>query len=141
LQIVDNHWKEHLAAMDYLRQSIGLRGYAQKDPKQEYKREAFEMFQSLLERIKHDVASVLFRLQIQGEEDLPQHPSEEEVESQMQFSHPDAESALGGGEEGQAAPPPEAAAPFKRDTPKVGRNEPCPCGSGKKYKHCHGKLA
>ncbi len=141
LQIVDNHWKEHLAAMDYLRQSIGLRGYAQKDPKQEYKREAFEMFQSLLERIKHDVASVLFRLQIQGEEDLPRHPSEEEVESQMQFSHPDAESALGGGEEGQAAPPPEAAAPFKRDTPKVGRNEPCPCGSGKKYKHCHGKLA
>ena len=141
LQIVDNHWKEHLAAMDYLRQSIGLRGYAQKDPKQEYKREAFEMFQSLLERIKHDVASVLFRLQIQGEEDLPHHPSEKEVESQMQFSHPDAESALGGREEQQAAPAPEAATPFKREMPKVGRNEPCPCGSGKKYKHCHGKLA
>ncbi len=141
LQIVDNHWKEHLAAMDYLRQSVGLRGYAQKDPKQEYKREAFEMFQSLLERIKHDVASVLFRLQIQGEEDLPHHPSEEEVESQMQFSHPDAESALGGAEAQQAAPAPEVATPFKRDMPKVGRNEPCPCGSGKKYKHCHGKLA
>ncbi len=139
LQIVDNHWKEHLAAMDYLRQSIGLRGYAQKDPKQEYKREAFDMFQNLLERIKHDVASVLFRLQIQGEQDLPQHPSEEEAESQMQFSHPDAESALGEGEaENPRVPDPT---PFKRDTPKVGRNDPCPCGSGKKYKHCHGKLS
>ncbi len=140
LQIVDNHWKEHLAAMDYLRQSIGLRGYAQKDPKQEYKREAFELFQNLLERIKHDVASVLFRLQIQGEQDLPQHPSEEEVERQMEFSHPDAQSALVADESATEAPPPEAE-PFKRDTPKVGRNEPCPCGSGKKYKHCHGKLA
>ncbi len=140
LQIVDNHWKEHLAAMDYLRQSIGLRGYAQKDPKQEYKREAFEIFQSLLERIKHDVASVLFRLQIQGEPDLPRHPSEKEAESQMQFSHPDVQSALaadGSSAELAVAEP----APFKRDTPKVGRNEPCPCGSGKKYKHCHGKLA
>ncbi len=140
LQIVDNHWKEHLAAMDYLRQSIGLRGYAQKDPKQEYKREAFEMFQSLLERIKHDVASVLFRLQIQGEPDLPQHPSEEEAESQMQFSHPDAQSALVA-DESSVEPAAAEAEPFKRDTPKVGRNEPCPCGSGKKYKHCHGKLA
>ncbi len=138
LQIVDNHWKEHLAAMDYLRQSIGLRGYAQKDPKQEYKREAFEMFQSLLERIKHDVASVLFRLQIQGEQDLPQHPSEQELEQQMEFSHPDADTPLAS--EGPAAAPPPEAEPFKRSTPKVGRNEPCPCGSGKKYKHCHGKL-
>ena len=138
LQVVDNHWKEHLAAMDYLRQSIGLRGYAQKDPKQEYKREAFDMFQSLLERIKQDVASVLFRLQIQGEQDLPQHPSEEEIESQMEFSHPEA-NLLGEGESSSEEVP-ETAAPFKRDTPKVGRNDPCPCGSGKKYKHCHGKL-
>ncbi|HFD87140.1 MAG TPA: preprotein translocase subunit SecA, partial [Gammaproteobacteria bacterium] len=138
LQVVDNHWKEHLAAMDYLRQSIGLRGYAQKDPKQEYKREAFDMFQSLLERIKQDVASVLFRLQIQGEQDLPQHPSEEEIESQMEFSHPEA-NLLGEGESSSEEAP-ETAAPFKRDTPKVGRNDPCPCGSGKKYKHCHGKL-
>lgn len=139
LQIVDNHWKEHLAAMDYLRQSIGLRGYAQKDPKQEYKREAFEMFQNLLGRIKNDVASVLFRLEIQGEQDLPQPPSEEAIESEMQFSHPDAQSALGSDETSAKSPAPESE-PFKRDTPKVGRNEPCPCGSGKKYKHCHGKL-
>ncbi len=152
LQILDNHWKEHLAAMDYLRQGIGLRGYAQRDPKQEYKREAFELFQQLLERIKFDVTSLLMRLQVRGEQDLPQLPSEEELEAQMQFQHPDASAALAdqltpappaaeaaaGGAEAEAAPAPQT--PFKREGRKVGRNEPCPCGSGKKYKHCHGKL-
>ena len=150
LQILDNHWKEHLAAMDYLRQGIGLRGYAQRDPKQEYKREAFELFQQLLERIKFDVVSLLMRLKVRGEQDLPQLPSEEELEAQMQFQHPDASAALADqlapepqpAEAAAAAGEPAAApqAPFKREKPKVGRNAPCPCGSGKKYKHCCGKL-
>ncbi len=150
LQILDNHWKEHLAAMDYLRQGIGLRGYAQRDPKQEYKREAFELFQQLLERIKFDVISLLMRLKVRGEQDLPHLPSEEELEAQMQFQHPDASAALADqltpgsqpAESAAAAGEPAAApqAPFKRETPKVGRNAPCPCGSGKKYKHCCGKL-
>lgn len=140
LQVLDNHWKEHLAAMDYLRQSVGLRGYAQKDPKQEYKREAFEMFQGLLERVKYDVSSVLMRLRIQTEADVPQLPKAEDS-AEMEFQHPQAESALGSGQAaGAEEPRPQIDAPFKRDQRKVGRNEPCPCGSGKKYKQCHGKL-
>ena len=148
LQVLDNHWKEHLAAMDYLRQSVGLRGYAQKNPKQEFKREAFEMFQGLLDRVKFDVTNILLRLQIQENTSLPPQRSEEEAEAQMEFQHPqahgydEAPGALDGGspvesEEGVIEPP----APFKREGRKVGRNEPCPCGSGKKYKQCHGKLS
>ncbi len=144
LQVVDNHWKEHLAAMDYLRQSVGLRGYAQKDPKQEYKREAFTLFQNLLERIKQDATSVLLRLQLQDPSlAVPQHPSEEEAEAQMLFVHPEADAALEASPERESKPQaPEAQAqqPYVREVPKVGRNDPCPCGSGKKYKHCHGKL-
>ncbi|HHJ19806.1 MAG TPA: preprotein translocase subunit SecA [Gammaproteobacteria bacterium] len=142
LQVLDNHWKEHLAAMDYLRQSVGLRGYAQKDPKQEYKREAFEMFQGLLERVKYDVSSVLMRLRIESDAEAFHQPEASTEHAEMEFQHPQAESALDGAEEGSAeALAAQVETPFKREQRKVGRNEPCPCGSGKKYKQCHGKLA
>ncbi|RMG59125.1 MAG: preprotein translocase subunit SecA [Gammaproteobacteria bacterium] len=142
LQVLDTHWKEHLAEMDYLRRGIGLRGFAQKNPKQEYKREAFEMFQQMLERIKHDVASVLMRIQVRDEEAVQQLESQMAVQPPMQFQHAEAESALA--EAGEPALPEGAAAPaqpYRRDGKKIGRNEPCWCGSGKKFKHCHGKLS
>ena len=140
LQQLDNHWKEHLAAMDYLRQGIHLRGYAQKNPKQEYKREAFEMFGTMLDQVKHDTVSILSRVRIQSQDDIErmEEKRRQEKARAMQYRHAQA-SALGdAGEQGreeQAAPE-----PFKRTTRKVGRNEPCPCGSGKKYKQCHGRL-
>ncbi|MEA3411705.1 MAG: preprotein translocase subunit SecA [Pseudomonadota bacterium] len=140
LQILDHTWKEHLAAMDYLRQGIGLRGYAQKNPKQEYKREAFEMFQQMLERIKHDVVSVLTRFQVQSEQELAAMEAERQKQQQMQFKHEAAASALSANEQEQAAGAGDKGQPFRRDGRKIGRNEPCPCGSGKKYKQCHGKL-
>jgi len=144
LRQLDFHWKEHLAGMDHLRQGIGLRSYAQKNPKQEYKREAFEMFGVMLEQVKHDTISILSRIRIQGEDDLHEMSERKQSADAMKFQHAQA-SALGsqpsGGrsQAGQpaAAPPPE---PFVRDGRKVGRNEPCPCGSGKKFKQCHGKL-
>jgi len=139
LQILDHTWKEHLAAMDYLRQGIGLRGYAQKNPKQEYKREAFEMFQQMLERIKHDVVSVLTRFQVQSEQELAAMEAERQKQQQMQFKHEEATSALSTDE--QAAGAEKKEQPFRREGRKIGRNEPCPCGSGKKYKQCHGKLS
>jgi preprotein translocase subunit SecA len=144
LQILDQHWKEHLAAMDYLRQGIHLRGYAQKNPKQEYKREAFEMFSRMLDSIKHDVVAVLSRVKIRT--DLPerqQHPEE------FQFKHEQFNGFAPPPADGESAePPPQGPAeqepreqqPFVREGRKIGRNEPCPCGSGKKYKQCHGKL-
>jgi preprotein translocase subunit SecA len=139
LRQLDHHWKEHLAAMDHLRQGIGLRSYAQKNPKQEYKREAFEMFGVMLEQVKHDTISILSRIRIQGEDDLNEMSERKQAADSMKFQHAEA-SALGeqpnGGQ--QAAAP--AAEPFVRDGRKVGRNEPCPCGSGKKFKQCHGKL-
>lgn len=136
LQSLDTHWKEHLAAMDHLRQGINLRGYAQKNPKQEYKREAFELFSNMLDQLKLDVIGVLSRVQIRAPEDV------EAVEEQrrkaeavaMQFQHEEAEHI--GGEV-----PERPAGPIFRDTDKIGRNDPCPCGSGKKYKQCHGKLS
>ena len=145
LRQLDNHWKEHLAAMDHLRQGIGLRSYAQKNPKQEYKREAFEMFGAMMEQVKHDTISILTRIRIQGEDDLAEMQRQREEKQKLQFRHAEA-SALGGQapagqppqQGGQAAAPPET---FKRDGRKVGRNEPCPCGSGKKFKRCHGQLA
>jgi len=144
LRQLDQHWKEHLGAMDHLRQGIGLRSYAQKNPKQEYKREAFEMFGTMLEQVKHDAISILTRIRVQGEEDLDDSAERQRAAAAMRFQHAQA-SALGDGPpQGRpqagaatAAPPAE---PFKRETPKVGRNEPCPCGSGKKFKQCHGKL-
>jgi len=142
LRQLDHHWKEHLASMDNLRQGIGLRSYAQKNPKQEYKREAFEMFGVMLEQVKHDTISILSRIRIQGEGDLNEMSERKQVPGAMKYQHAEA-SALGGQAAPaggpQAAPPPQAE-PFKRDGRKVGRNEPCPCGSGKKFKQCHGKL-
>jgi preprotein translocase subunit SecA len=152
LRQLDAHWKEHIAALDYLRQGIHLRGYAQRNPKQEYKREAFEMFSALLDRVKHETVAILARIQIRRPEDVgavePQAPDTRH----LQFQHAAAPSLT-------APPPPAAApphgplaqprprepaqpvAPYVREQPKVGRNQPCPCGSGKKYKQCHGRLS
>ena len=150
LQQLDGHWREHLAAMDYLRQGIYLRAYAQKNPKQEYKREAFDLFSSMLDRIKHDTVVLLQRLQVRTEEEIEREERERQarLQRQMQALHapPPAIGAApepeppepGAGPRSQ--PPGVAAAPFVREDRKVGRNEPCPCGSGKKYKHCHGAL-
>ena len=142
LRQLDLQWKEHLAAMDYLRQGIHLRGYAQKNPKQEYKREAFEMFGELLDQVKHDTISILSRVRVQSEEDVRRMDAQRRAAQDMKFQHAEATALSQGPTEGQAAPPPQAEqqAPFVRDGRKVGRNEPCPCGSGKKYKQCHGKL-
>jgi preprotein translocase subunit SecA len=150
LRQLDLHWKEHLAAMDHLRQGIGLRSYAQKNPKQEYKREAFEMFGAMLDQVKHDTISILTRIRVQGEQDLDDSEERRRAAEALRFQHAQA-SALGGdaapGQPPQGQPPQAgaAAAPrpetFKRSGRKVGRNEPCPCGSGKKFKQCHGKLS
>jgi preprotein translocase subunit SecA len=125
--------------MDHLRQGIGLRSYAQKNPKQEYKREAFEMFGEMIEQVKHDTISILCRIRVQSEDDLAAMEARRKKEQAMKFQHAEA-SALGGqsGDAGQAQA--ESQTPFVRDGRKVGRNEPCPCGSGKKFKQCHGKL-
>ncbi len=138
LQVLDTMWKEHLAAMDYLRQGIHLRGYAQKNPKQEYKREAFEMFTDMLERIKYEVITVLSRVQVKAEDDVDAIEEQRRAPIQMEYQHAEA-TAL----DGQETEPEdgEAEQPFVRDGRKIGRNEPCPCGSGKKYKQCHGKLS
>ncbi|MEJ2508882.1 MAG: preprotein translocase subunit SecA [Gammaproteobacteria bacterium] len=141
LQVLDTQWKDHLAAMDYLRQGIHLRGYAQKDPKQEYKREAFELFSQLLERIKHEVIAILTKIQVRSEEDVEAVEAQRRTQGSMEFQHAEA-SALGAaaaGAEGEAEVA-EAHTPFVRQGRKIGRNEPCPCGSGKKYKQCHGRL-
>jgi preprotein translocase subunit SecA len=145
LQTLDTQWKEHLAQMDYLRQGIHLRGYAQKNPKQEYKREAFEMFSAMLVSIKQDVVRTLARMQV---ETPPELATLAERERAFEFKH-EAFGGLGGGAsqpaDAQAAAaggsqPPAEHQPFVRSERKVGRNEPCPCGSGRKYKQCHGKL-
>ncbi|MDX1696864.1 MAG: preprotein translocase subunit SecA, partial [Thiohalobacterales bacterium] len=135
LQILDSAWKEHLAAMDYLRQGIGLRGYAQKDPKQEYKKEAFQMFTDMLDRIKHEVIVVLTKVQVRAESDVEAVEEQRRTQAKMDYKHDEA----GALEEPSAEPAGQQ--PYTREGRKIGRNEPCPCGSGKKYKHCHGKLA
>jgi len=135
LQVLDTQWKEHLAAMDYLRQGIHLRGYAQKNPKQEYKRESFEMFTELLERIKHEVIGLISRVQVQDQNDVDAVDEQRRSQGNMEFQHANA-SALPEAETESG----EQVEPFVRDGRKVGRNEPCPCGSGKKFKQCHGKL-
>ncbi len=142
MQVLDSHWKDHLAAMDYLRQGIHLRGYAQKNPKQEYKREAFELFSEMLERIKTEVIGYISKVQIRAEADVAKVEEQRRQQAPMQFQHAEA-SALAAEEtpgEPAAAEGAEAAAPFVRTGRKVGRNESCPCGSGKKYKQCHGRL-
>jgi len=142
LEILDTHWKEHLAAMDYLRQGIHLRGYAQKNPKQEYKREAFEMFSAMLQRIQHDVVSYLAKVQFRTAPEEPP-PEVRRPAAALHFEHAQA-SALADADAGEAddkAGPSQAGhKPYVREGRKVGRNEPCPCGSGKKYKHCHGRV-
>ncbi|MBF0264786.1 MAG: preprotein translocase subunit SecA [Gammaproteobacteria bacterium] len=139
LQVLDTLWKEHLAAMDYLRKGIHLRGYAQKNPKQEYKRESFELFNDLLDRIKYDVISYLTRLQVSHDIDVSEYEQHEQQE--MEFTH-DSHSALSdsSNEQHEEGEDPQHT-PYKREQAKVGRNEPCPCGSGKKYKQCCGKLS
>ena len=170
LQKLDQHWREHLAAMDYLRQGIHLRGYAQKDYRYEFKREAFELFAAMLERVKFETSSTMARIEIRTQEELQREEAEryERLMRALKAQHPDMGSLLGGAAGGEpsqpqpgttpppaaarpgalgappplpAAPPAENSAPFVRGEPKVGRNEPCPCGSGKKYKHCHGALS
>jgi preprotein translocase subunit SecA len=140
LQVLDSHWREHLAAMDYLRQGIHLRGYAQKNPKQEYKRESFEMFQALVQRIHHEAVAFLARAQFQTEP-APIPEPRQPAPAALRFEHAEASAlANGAGEDESRRPPETPQAPFVREGRKVGRNEPCPCGSGKKYKHCHGQL-
>jgi preprotein translocase subunit SecA len=154
LSQLDAQWKEHLAALDYLRQGIHLRGYAQKDPKKEYKREAFEMFGDTLDQVKKDVTSILTRAQLRSEEDVDAMEQQRAKGQQrkMEFQHAAAPSAIATPNNQAtptgALPPPTAlaaggaqpATPFVREERKVGRNEPCPCGSGKKFKRCHGQL-
>jgi preprotein translocase subunit SecA len=145
MQVLDSHWREHLAAMDYLRQGIHLRGYAQKNPKQEYKREAFEMFQALVQRIHQEAVGFLVRAQLQTEP-APIPEPRRSAPTALHFVHAEApalaegEAADEGSDELRQQPEQVTHTPFVREGRKVGRNEPCPCGSGKKYKHCHGQL-
>jgi preprotein translocase subunit SecA len=142
LNVLDQNWKEHLARMDYLRQGIHLRGYAQKQPKQEYKKEAFELFSEMLEKVKREVVTLLARVRIRTDEEIAAAEAQERARAeaiarQMQFQHADV-GGLGADEEA-------AQAQLELRQPdgglRVGRNDPCPCGSGKKFKHCHGQLA
>jgi preprotein translocase subunit SecA len=146
LSVLDDNWKQHLARMDYLRQGIYLRGYAQKQPKQEYKHEAFELFGEMLDKVKREVVTLLARVRIRSEEEVAAMEAAERAlaaqqAQQMQFQHANA-GGLGADEEAQAQ---ALAAALKAQSegtgPRVGRNDPCPCGSGKKFKHCHGALA
>jgi len=140
LQVLDSQWKEHLAAMDYLRQGIHLRGYAHKNPKQEYKREAFEMFSAMLERIQYDTVSFISRVQFQTEREPQPVPLPRRSSAALRFEHAET-SVLAMASESAEAEEEVSQTPFVRQDRKIGRNEPCPCGSGKKYKHCHGRLS
>ena len=147
LQVLDNSWKEHLAAMDQLRQGIHFRGYAQKDPKQEYKRESFQMFSSLLNHIKEEVVTILTRVQVSREEDVQAIDEQRQMPQDMHFEHAEAHSVFEADLEPEPAAEPvlieqesQPEQPFVRNTDKVGRNDPCPCGAGKKYKQCHGQI-
>jgi len=147
LQILDTQWREYLAAMDHLREGIHLRGYAQQDPKQAYKREAFKMFSEMLESLKYDVISTLYSVQVKAEEDLRESEERQRQQAKarqqnMQFLHANARGALETEQEAEVTPEKlQLREPIVRHTPKVGRNAPCPCDSGKKYKHCCGKLS
>src|SRR5688572_3291939 len=154
LRQLDSHWKEHIAALDYLRQGIHLRGYAQRNPKQEYKREAFEMFSSMLERVKHDSISILLKIQIRRPEDVQAVEPAAPDPRTLRFQHaaapsltqpppaPEPRPSAPLPDPRMRPPPaPEPVAPYVREAPKVGRNDPCPCGSGKKFKQCHGRLS
>jgi len=140
LQILDAHWREHLAALDHLRQGIHLRGYAQKNPKQEYKREAFELFGAMLESVKLEVTKTLAAVEIRATEELAEVDDAQHVEN-LRMQHPSLDEVqLAADDEVLASAAAKKPQPMVRPTNKVGRNDPCPCGSGKKYKHCHGRL-
>ena len=136
LQSIDSHWREHLAALDYLRQGIHLRGYAQKNPKQEYKREAFELFSQLLDVVKMDVSRVLLTVRIQSQDEAARAADAIEAVAErvgnVTYTHPNEDGSVS---QDPAQPLPEHL------MQRVGRNDPCPCGSGKRFKQCHGKLA
>jgi preprotein translocase subunit SecA len=135
LDRLDSHWREHLAALDHLRQGIHLRGYAQKNPKQEYKREAFDLFSLMLEAVRTEVTRILMTVKIRTAEEAQAVAEKEQVELRnVQYQHADHDEAL------ERANAETKVQPFVRGGQKVGRNDPCPCGSGKKYKQCHGKL-
>jgi len=145
LNVLDQNWKEHLGRMDYLRQGIHLRGYAQKQPKQEYKKEAFELFSELLEKVKREVVSLLARIRVRDEAEIAAAEAEERARAeasarQMQFRHPDM-GGMGADEEAAAVQASQQPQGYGQAFDRVGRNDPCPCGSGKKFKHCHGQLA
>ncbi|HEL2979705.1 TPA: preprotein translocase subunit SecA [Stenotrophomonas maltophilia] len=146
LTVLDQSWKEHLARMDYLRQGIYLRGYAQKQPKQEYKKEAFELFSDMLENVKREVVTLLSRVRIRSDEEVQALEAAERQQaearlSQSQFQHQDVGGYSADEEAAQVQAAQQGIAQVQRDEPKIGRNDPCPCGSGKKYKHCHGQLS
>lgn len=149
LRQLDTHWKEHIGALDYLRQWIHLRAYAQRKPAQEYKREAFEMFSDMLDRMDHDTIAILSKVQIRRQEDVGALEPRSSEQSSLRFQHaaaptlaasPSPQAALHPGGRPQTPARPEPVAPYTREQPKVGRNQPCPCGSDKKFKHCHGRL-
>ncbi len=142
LQTIDTLWREHLSSLDHLRQGIHLRGYAQKDPKQEYKREAFELFSGMLERVRNETARVLMTVQIQSPEQVEEAEADaaQSHVSNMQFHHSDYDEALANAEINEQGDVSAGGITVKNMVGRVGRNDPCPCGSGKKYKHCHGKL-
>jgi preprotein translocase subunit SecA len=155
LRQLDSHWKEHIGALDYLRQGIGLRSFAQRNPKQEYKREAFEMFSDMLDRVKRDTITILSKIEIRRPEDVGAVQVPKAAPESLSFQHAPAPGiapppmsqpvARPPGQQAESGQPlrpgGEAALPFVREQPKVGRNQPCPCGSGKKYKQCHGQLS
>ncbi|PZS65914.1 preprotein translocase subunit SecA [Stenotrophomonas maltophilia] len=146
LTVLDQSWKEHLARMDYLRQGIYLRGYAQKQPKQEYKKEAFELFSDMLENVKREVVTLLSRVRVRSDEEVQalEAAERQQVEArlrQSQFQHQDMGGYSADEEAAQVQAAQQGVAQLQRDEPKIGRNDPCPCGSGKKYKHCHGQLS
>ena len=136
LQSIDSHWRDHLSALDYLRQGIHLRGYAQKQPKQEYKREAFQLFAQLLDLVRNDVTRLLMNVKIQSAEQVNDAAQRMEEQAE-QLSHV---TYTGPTETGEAQTTPDEGLLSQPEVPRVGRNDPCPCGSGKKYKQCHGKL-
>lgn len=146
LQILDTLWKEHLSVMDSLRQGIGLRGYGGKNPKQEYKRESFNLFQELLHNIQYEVIKFLSHVRIRQDEDveaIDRQRAEEQAKERKVMQHRSMNAVDNPEGYMMENPPPKEAplSPFVKKTPKVGRNEPCPCGSGKKYKQCHGRLS
>ncbi|OWT60354.1 preprotein translocase subunit SecA [Candidimonas nitroreducens] len=140
LQAIDTHWRGHLSSLDHLRQGIHLRGYAQQDPKQAYKLEAFELFSAMLERIRDEVIKVLMTVKIQSPEQVEAEEPPTQLEN-VTYHHSDYDAALSGADPGLDEAAAARGVPFVNAVPKVGRNDPCPCGSGKKYKHCHGKLS